>query len=93
MLRDLLFSNVDVKIDDGWKGWPEKGPFDRVVDRSGRAASRVLLLQLSDTGFLLGPGCGPTAKQEIVRLIRRGGKVEIERMIECSFVPMVRDVP
>lgn len=93
VLRDLLFSNVDVKIDDGWKGWAEKGPFDRVLlTAAAQQVPRALLAQLSDTGFLLGPVIRADGKQEIVRLIRRGGKVEIERLIECAFVPLVRDV-
>ena len=81
------------KIDDGWNGWPEKAPFDRVLlTAAAQQVPRALLSQLSDTGFLLGPVIRADGKQEIVRLIRRGGKVEIERLIECSFVPMVRDV-
>ncbi len=92
-LRDLLFSNVDIKVDDGWKGWPEKGPYDRVLlTAAAQQVPRTLLAQLSDAGFLLGPVVRADGKQEIVRLIRRGGKVEIERLIECTFVPLVRDV-
>ncbi len=92
VLRDLLFANVDVKVDDGWKGWPEKGPFDRVLlTAAAEQVPRALLSQLTDTGFLLGPVIRADGKQEIVRLIRRGGKVEIERLIECTFVPLVRE--
>jgi protein-L-isoaspartate(D-aspartate) O-methyltransferase len=92
VLRDLLFSNIDVTVGDGWKGWPEKGPFDRVLlTAAAQQVPRALLSQLSDTGFLLGPVIRADGKQEIVRLIRRGGKVEIERLIDCSFVPLVRD--
>ncbi len=91
VLRDLLFSNIEIKIDDGWKGWPEKGPFDRVLlTAAAEQVPRALLSQLSDAGFLLGPVIRADGKQEIVRLIRRGGKVEIERLIECSFVPLIR---
>jgi protein-L-isoaspartate(D-aspartate) O-methyltransferase len=92
-LRDLLFSNVDVKVDDGWKGWPEKAPFDRVLlTAAAHQVPRALLAQLSDTGFLLGPVIRADGHQEVVRLTRRGGKVEIERLIPCTFVPLVRDV-
>lgn len=91
VLRDLLFSNVDVKVGDGWNGWPEKAPFDRVLlTAAAEQVPRAILSQLSDTGFLLGPVVRADGKQEIVRLIRRGGKVEIERLIECSFVPLIR---
>jgi protein-L-isoaspartate(D-aspartate) O-methyltransferase len=93
VLRDLLFSNVDIKVDDGWKGWPDKGPFDRVLlTAAAHQVPRALLSQLRDGGFLLGPVITSDGHQEIVRLTRRGGKVEIERLIECSFVPLVREV-
>jgi protein-L-isoaspartate(D-aspartate) O-methyltransferase len=93
VLRDLLFSNVDVKMDDGWKGWPDKGPFDRVLlTAAAHQVPRALLAQLRDGGFLLGPVISSDGRQQIVRLTRRGGKVEIERLIECSFVPLVREV-
>ena len=84
-------ARIDVKVDDGWKGWPEKGPYDRVLlTAAAQQVPRTLLAQLSDGGFLLGPVVRADGKQEIVRLIRRGGKVEIERLIECTFVPLVR---
>src|SRR6188768_2575967 len=48
VLRDLLFANVDVKNDDGWNGWPEHGPYDRVLlTAAAQQVPRALLAQLS----------------------------------------------
>ena len=30
-LKDLGYGNVKVKIGDGYKGWPEHAPFDRII--------------------------------------------------------------
>ena len=91
LLRDLLLTNVTVRNGDGARGWNE-GMFDRVLlTAAARHVPRALLGQVKDGGFLIGPVMRSAEKQEIVRLTRRGGKFDVERLIECSFVPLVRD--
>jgi len=93
LLRDLLITNVTVRHGDGARGWGE-GVFDRVVlTAAARHVPRALLGQVADGGFLIGPvmRSDDHDRQEIVRLTRRGGKFDVERLIECSFVPLVRD--
>ena len=91
LLRDLLITNVSVREGDGARGWNEGG-FDRVLlTAAARHVPRALLGQVKDGGFLIGPVMRSEKKQEIVRLTRRGGKFDVERLIECSFVPLVRD--
>jgi len=94
LLRDLLITNVTVRDGDGARGWDE-GTFDRVLlTAAAKHVPRALLAQVSDGGFLIGPvmrSDGHESTQEIVRLTRRGGKFDVERLIECSFVPLVRD--
>jgi protein-L-isoaspartate(D-aspartate) O-methyltransferase len=92
LLRDLLVTNVTVREGDGSRGWDD-GEFDRVLlTAAARHVPRALLAQVRDGGFLIGPVVGSEKKQEVVRLTRRGGKFDVERLIECSFVPLVRDV-
>jgi protein-L-isoaspartate(D-aspartate) O-methyltransferase len=95
LLRDLLITNVSVRHGDGARGWDD-GLFDRVVlTAAARHVPRALLGQVADGGFLIGPvmrSDDHEPRQEIVRLTRRGGKFDVERLIECSFVPLVRDV-
>jgi protein-L-isoaspartate(D-aspartate) O-methyltransferase len=91
VLRDLLYANVTIRVGDGARGWPERAPFDRVLlTAAAHHVPRALLHQLSDGGALLGPVLREDGGQEIVRLTRRGSRFEIERLIECSFVPLVR---
>jgi protein-L-isoaspartate(D-aspartate) O-methyltransferase len=91
LLRDLLMTNVSVRDGDGSRGW-DHGEFDRVLlTAAARHVPRALLAQVRDGGFLIGPVMRSEKKQEIVRLTRRGGKFDVERLIECSFVPLVRD--
>ncbi len=90
-LRDLLFQNVHIRVGDGAEGWEEAAPFDRVLlTAAADSVPKVLLDQLADGGFLLGPVMRGDGKQEIVRLTREGTRYSLERLIECSFVPLVR---
>jgi protein-L-isoaspartate(D-aspartate) O-methyltransferase len=91
VLRDLLVANVSVRVGDGAAGWPERAPFDRVLlTAAADHVPRALLHQLADGGEFLGPVLRDHRRQEIIRLKRCGRRFELERLIECSFVPMVR---
>jgi protein-L-isoaspartate(D-aspartate) O-methyltransferase len=93
VLGDLGISNVELNIGDGSTGWAEFGPFDRILTTA--AATEVpesLLFQLRDGGFFLGPVFKNSGgEQEIVRLTRKGRKFKLDRLRECTFVPLVRD--
>jgi protein-L-isoaspartate(D-aspartate) O-methyltransferase len=90
-LRDLLFQNAHIRVGDGADGWPDAAPFDRVLLTAAAASvPKALLAQLADGGFLLGPVARGDGGQEIVRLTREGDRFKVERLIECSFVPLVR---
>ena len=91
-LQDLLFRNVIVEIGDGANGWPDKGPFDRVLlTAAAKQVPKSLLMQLKDGGIFLGPVEKTDGSQEIVRLTREGDTFALERLIDCSFVPLIRD--
>jgi protein-L-isoaspartate(D-aspartate) O-methyltransferase len=90
-LRDLLFQNAHIRTGDGAEGWEDAAPFDRVLlTAAAETVPKALLSQLKDGGFLLGPVLRADGTQEIVRLTRDGSRYSLERLIECSFVPLVR---
>jgi len=92
VLRDLLYQNVSIRVGDGAEGWPERAPFDRVLlTAAADHIPKALLGQLAEGGFFLGPVVRAEGHQEIVRLTRLAGRFAVERLIACSFVPMVRD--
>jgi len=93
-LQNGLFPNVHVRKGDGAQGWGEEAPFDRILlTAAARQVPRSLLMQLRDGGFLLGPVEKEDGTQQIVRLTRKGSTFSLERLKECSFVPLVRDIP
>jgi protein-L-isoaspartate(D-aspartate) O-methyltransferase len=90
LLERLGYRNVNVRIGDGYLGWPEKAPFDAIIVTA--AAGKIpepLVAQLKDGGKLCIP-VGPTGSvQSLIRIIKRGERVEREDLLPVRFVPLV----
>jgi protein-L-isoaspartate(D-aspartate) O-methyltransferase len=90
-LEELRYGNVEVRIGDGYKGWPEKAPFDAIVVTA--AAPRVpqaLVDQLKPGGRMVIPVGGETETQYLKLLVKRAdGGVDEKRVLPVRFVPLV----
>ncbi len=90
-LRTLGYANVEVRIGDGYAGWPEKAPFDGIVVTA--AAPRVpqaLVQQLKPGGRLVIPVGSSHGAQELLVLTKRAdGGVDERRVLPVRFVPLV----
>ena len=88
LLLALGYSNVKVKIGDGYEGWPEYAPFDRIiVTCAPTAIPQPLIEQLADRGLMVIP-VGPVESQYLYRVRKHAGKVETEEIIPVRFVPL-----
>jgi protein-L-isoaspartate(D-aspartate) O-methyltransferase len=90
-LEELGYGNIEVRIGDGYKGWPEKAPFDGIVVTA--AAPRVpqaLIDQLKPGGRLVIPVGGEGGAQYLKLLTKRAdGGVDEKRVLPVRFVPLV----
>jgi protein-L-isoaspartate(D-aspartate) O-methyltransferase len=90
-LEELGYGNIEVKIGDGYKGWPEKAPFDGIVVTA--AAPRVpqaLIDQLKPGGRMVIPVGGDGGAQYLKLLTKRAdGGVDEKRVLPVRFVPLV----
>jgi len=89
-LRALGYDNVEVKIGDGYQGWPEKGPFDGiVVTAAAPDVPMPLVNQLKPGGRMVIP-IGPRfAEQELVLIEKLAdGSVTRRTVLPVRFVPM-----
>lgn len=87
-LQRLKYSNVHTKIGDGYKGWPEHAPFDKIiVTCSPENVPKALITQLKDGGRLLIP-LGERYQQVFHQFEKKGGKLEEKTLISTLFVPM-----
>lgn len=90
LLKQLGHSNVEVKIGDGYKGWPEKAPFDRIIlTAAPPEIPQSLVDQLKNGGRLVAPE--GQAWQELVVIDKdASGKTKRRTAYGVQFVPMVK---
>ncbi len=90
-LDDLLYRNIEIRIGDGYKGWPEKGPYDAIVVTA--AAPRVpeaLLAQLKPGGRMVIPVGATREAQELLLIVKTAeGRIEQKSILPVRFVPLV----
>lgn len=86
--------NADVIVGDGWKGCPERAPFDGIVVAA--AASEVpqpFAEQLSEGGRLVIP-VKRRGSDEVTLYVKRGDElVETRLVTPARFVPLVKEEP
>jgi protein-L-isoaspartate(D-aspartate) O-methyltransferase len=90
-LEALGYANVHVRAGDGFLGWPEEAPFDRILLTA--APPRVpdgLMRQLADGGILIAPVGEEDEPQALLRVRKRAGELYIEELGGVKFVAMVR---
>ncbi|WFP65858.1 protein-L-isoaspartate(D-aspartate) O-methyltransferase [Mesorhizobium sp. WSM4904] len=90
-LKQLDIGNVELRIGDGSKGWPEKAPFDAIiVAAGGPVVPEALKDQLDIGGRLIIPVGINEIEQRLVRVTRVGAKkFEEEDLGGVMFVPLI----
>jgi protein-L-isoaspartate(D-aspartate) O-methyltransferase len=89
-LRELGYRNVEVHTGDGYRGWPERAPFDRILlTAAPPRVPEALFDQLGEGGVLVAP-VGERSCQRLVRWRRSASGVASETLEKVVFVPMVR---
>jgi protein-L-isoaspartate(D-aspartate) O-methyltransferase len=87
-LKRLKYRNVYTKIGDGYEGWPEHAPFDKIiVTCSPERIPTPLVEQLKEGGRMIIP-VGQRYQQVFYLLKKTGGKMETEALRPTLFVPM-----
>jgi protein-L-isoaspartate(D-aspartate) O-methyltransferase len=90
-LARLGYQNVHCYLDDGTLGLPQEAPFDAIVVAAGAEdLPKAFPKQLADGGRLLIP-IGPPTRQQMVRIMRMGGKLQHEILGSFGFVPLVSE--
>jgi len=91
------YRNILRKVDDGYCGWPEHAPFDRIIVTCGiDHVPPALIQQLAPNGIMVIP-IGPPSGQTILRIIKKvslDGTVSLSRediyhgRVRVAFVPL-----
>lgn len=88
VLDSLGYKNVFTKVDDGFKGWKEHAPFDRIiVTCSPEDIPQPLVDQLKEGGMIVVP-VGERYQQTLTVMRKKDGVMEREALRPTLFVPM-----
>lgn len=89
-LREQGYANVNVRVGDGYHGWPEHGPFDSIMVTA--AASHVpppLLQQLKPGGRMVIPVGAQFMTQYLMLIEKRlDGSIATRQILPVRFVPL-----
>jgi protein-L-isoaspartate(D-aspartate) O-methyltransferase len=90
-LKQLGYPNVTVRLGDGYQGWPEQAPFDRIVlTAAPPQIPQVLLDELALGGKLVAPVGDSLLGQELVVVDKAlYGQLKQRSVLPVIFVPMV----
>jgi protein-L-isoaspartate(D-aspartate) O-methyltransferase len=87
-LKRLKYDNVFTKIGDGFLGWPEHAPFDKIiVTCSPEKVPQPLVDQLKEGGRMVIP-LGERYQQSLYLYKKTQGKLVFESLSPTLFVPM-----
>lgn len=88
-LAPLGFTNIELKVGDGFFGWEEKAPYDAILlTAASPKVPEPLWRQLRDGGRMLMPRGEPGQTQRLIRLRKIGGKEVVENLSAVIFVPL-----
>ena len=90
LLRNLKYGRVRLRVADGTLGWPEAGPFERIiVTAGGPVVPQPLVDQLADPGMLIIPVGQNKRSQTLTLVYKEDGHVTREPYLNVSFVDLV----
>lgn len=93
ILQALGYHQVRVRIGNGYNGWPEKAPFDRmIVTCAPDDIPEALINQLAPGGRIVIPVGSQRETQYLVLVEKNNkGKITREKQYPVRFVPMTGD--
>jgi protein-L-isoaspartate(D-aspartate) O-methyltransferase len=87
-LQRLGYKNVHIKVNDGYKGWPDEAPFDSIiVTCAPERVPQPLVDQLKDGGRMVIP-VGERFAQQLYLLEKKNGQLKESATLPVRFVPM-----
>lgn len=91
-LASLGYGNVRVRAGDGYAGWPEAAPFERIIVTAGADhIPQPLVDQLKPGGIMVIPVGKEEEDRQLTVLTKDGrGRVATTMVLPVRFVPLVR---
>lgn len=91
-LQAMGYSNVQVRVGDGYNGWPEAAPFDAIIVTAGaESVPEPLLRQLKDGGRMVIPVGPHHGVRQLKLFVRKGDRYRERDLMAVLFVPFTRE--
>lgn len=82
-------TGIQIVIGDGTEGYPPEAPYDAIiVTAAAPGIPQPLIDQLAEGGRLIAP-VGPRECQDLIKLVKREGRVESIPLGGVCFVPLI----
>ena len=93
-LSRLGISNVTLVLGDGFLGYKNQAPFDRIiVSAAVEEIPKILLDQLKIDGVMVLPVGLPNEQQILLKVTKRLKGLDIKEVLSVRFVQMVEGIP
>ncbi len=90
--KELGLHNINVRCDDGQKGWSSYAPYDRILfSATTKKIEDKLFKQLKNRAVLVAP-IDKGSKQIITRFTKYEDYIKQEELEECLFVPILSGI-
>jgi protein-L-isoaspartate(D-aspartate) O-methyltransferase len=85
------YSNVKLKFGDGYNGWEEFSPFERIIlTAAPEKIPQPITDQLAEDGILVVPE-GPAGwGQSLLKITKKDGRLSTRHICDVAFVPLTR---
>jgi len=89
LLTELGYKNIFIKTGDGFEGWPEHAPFDKIILTCAvKEIPPALIEQLNEDGSIIAPIGATYEVQELILATKHAGKLKHREVLPVRFVPM-----
>ena len=92
-LTTMGYTNIEVRVGDGYLGWPEHAPFDAIIVTAGAEHVPAPLLEQMKTGARMVIPVGGADEVQNLMVIERGadGCYKTNNVMPVRFVPLTGD--
>ena len=91
--KKLGLHNIETRLGDGSRGWPEAAPFDRIIVTAAAGRTPPALLdQLAEGGVMIIPVDSGPLYQKLIRIRRTPDGFEREELLPVRFVPLRKGI-
>ncbi len=95
-LKDLEYNNIQFTICDGYGGWEEHQPYDRImVTATAKGIPMNLIKQLKVDGKMILPVETANGREQLLLITKKNKDCmyEQENLINVRFVPLLHGIP